>query len=173
MKIIQTEIPEVLIVKLDIHKDDRGYFVERFNEKKFKDLGLDISFVQDNHSKSKPGVLRGLHYQVGPSQGKLVSCVSGEIQDVAVDIRPESPTYKKYVAVNLSEENGYSLWIPKGFAHGFCVVGDQEAHVVYKVDELYNATGDRGIRWNDNTLNIIWYTRNPIVSTKDKSLPFL
>ena len=171
MKIIDTKIKEVKIIQLDIYPDDRGFFVERFNTKKFANLGLETNFVQDNHSRSKPKVLRGLHYQTGPSQGKLVGCLKGKIQDIAVDIRKDSPTYLQYVSVDLSCDNGKLLWIPQGFAHGFCVIGAEDADVVYKVDNLYNPAGDKGIIWNDPKINIAWQIKEPILSEKDKLLP--
>jgi dTDP-4-dehydrorhamnose 3,5-epimerase len=173
MEIIKTNIDEILKIKLDIFRDDRGFFLERFNYKKFQDLGLPTNFVQDNHSLSRPGVLRGLHYQESPYQGKLVGCLTGKIQDVAVDIRPTSHTYKKYVSVELSAENGELLWIPQGFAHGFCVLGNEPANVIYKTDNLYNPAGDRGIIYNDPDLKINWKIDNPILSEKDLKLPQL
>ena len=171
MKIIDTKIKEVKIIQLDIYPDDRGFFVERFNAEKFAKLGLPLDFVQDNHSRSKPRVLRGLHYQENPSQGKLVGCLKGKIQDIAVDIRKNSPTYLQYVSVELSGDNGKLLWIPQGFAHGFCVLGEEEADVFYKVDNLYNPAGDKGIIWNDPKINIAWQIKEPILSEKDKLLP--
>ncbi len=170
MKIINTKFLEVKIIELDIFRDERGFFLERFNQKKFQELGLDIKFVQDNHSRSKPRVVRGLHYQENPSQGKLVGCLKGEIQDVAVDIRPDSATYLQYVSVNLTGDNGRLIWIPQGFAHGFCVLGEEDADVIYKTDNLYNATGDGGIIWNDPKIAIKWQVKNPILSEKDKKL---
>ena len=173
MKIIKTEIPEVLIIELDIFKDDRGFFVEKYNQQKFAALGINTKFVQDNHSRSKPKVLRGLHYQVNPSQAKLVSCLKGRIQDIVVDIRPDSANYKKYVSVELSADNARLLYIPAGFAHGFCVLGEEDAEVTYKVDEFYSKEGDRGIIYNDPELDIKWQIEDPILSEKDKILPRL
>lgn len=171
MKITKTKLDGVLIIELNIFQDSRVFFIERFHKEKFLQLGLPIDFVQDNHSKSKPGVLRGLHYQIHPSQGKLIGCINGEIQDVVVDLRPNSPTYAQYISETLSDTNGKLLWIPHGFAHGFCVTGNKTADVTYKVDNLYNAEGDKGIIWNDPELNIKWEIENPILSEKDKQLP--
>ena len=173
MKIIDTKIKEVKIIQLDIYPDERGFFVERFNTEKFAKLGLPLDFVQDNHSRSNPRVLRGLHYQIEPFQEKLVGCLKGKIQDVAVDIRKDSPTYLQYVSIELSGDNGKLLWIPQGFAHGFCVLGEEEADVFYKVDNLYNPAGDKGIIWNDPKINIDWQVKDPILSEKDAELPLL
>jgi len=173
MKVSKTTLPEVLLIELDVFPDDRGFFTERYNKKKFSDLGINVDFVQDNHSKSTPGVLRGLHYQIDPEQGKLVSCMVGEIQDVAVDIRKGSATYLKYTSITLSENDHRLLWIPAGFAHGFCVTSSKPAHVIYKTDNLYNPKGDRGIIWNDPKINIDWQVKNPILSDKDRELPNL
>jgi dTDP-4-dehydrorhamnose 3,5-epimerase len=127
--------------------------------------------VQDNHSLSKPGVLRGLHFQTQPSQGKLVGCSRGRIWDVAVDLRPHSQSYGKWYSAELSAENGRLLWIPSGFAHGFCVLGDEPADVQYKVDAFYNPKMEFGIRWDDPDLQIPWPIKNPIVSERDSALP--
>src|SRR5205823_71251 len=138
MKVLPVEIKGLALVELKVHGDARGFFVERYQHDRFRDHGLPSNFVQDNHSRSAPGVLRGLHYQVNPGQGKLVGVIRGRIWDVAVDIRPNSPTYGKHVAVELSDMNGRLLWIPPGFAHGFCVLGEEPADVLYKVDAAYN-----------------------------------
>ena len=169
MKIIDTSISEVKIIELDIFKDERGFFLERFNQKKFQEFDCfkNINFVQDNHSRSKPKVLKGLHYQENPSQGKFVSCIKGKIQDVAVDIRPNSATYLKYVSVILEGNDGKSVWIPQGFAHGFCVLGTEDADVIFKTDNLYNEQGKRGIIWNDPQIAINWQVKSPILSEKD------
>ncbi|ACN99669.1 dTDP-4-dehydrorhamnose 3,5-epimerase [Sulfurihydrogenibium azorense Az-Fu1] len=172
---IKTEIPEVLIVKPKVFSDDRGFFLEFYKESEFKAAGIDTNFVQDNHSKSVKGVLRGLHYQLNPkAQGKLVRCIKGKIFDVAVDIRKKSPTFGKYVAVELSEENKLMLWIPKGFAHGFLVLSE-EAEIIYKVSgSEYSPEHDRAIRWNDPDINIKWpIDTYPILSQKDEKAPFL
>lgn len=171
MKVNTTEISGLLIVELDIHKDSRGFFMERFNEKKFREYGLPVKFPQDNHSRSAPNVLRGLHMQHTPPQGKLVGALTGRIYDVAVDARPDSPTFGKYFGIELNEDNGKLLWIPPGFAHGFCVLGDKTADVSYKVSEIYNMPGEIGIRWDDPEIAIKWPLANPLVSDRDRNLP--
>ncbi|HBA9582513.1 TPA: dTDP-4-dehydrorhamnose 3,5-epimerase, partial [Escherichia coli] len=157
MNVIKTEIPDVLILEPKVFGDERGFFMESFNQKVFDEaVGRKVEFVQDNHSKSIKGVLRGLHYQQEPyAQGKLVRCVVGEVFDVAVDIRRDSETFGKWVGVNLSAENKKQLWIPEGFAHGFYVLSDT-AEFVYKATNYYNFLSDRGIIWNDKNININW-----------------
>ena len=171
MKVIPLELEGLLLVELAIYRDERGFFTERFQAERFRKHGLPTQFVQDNHSRSLPGVLRGLHYQSAPAQGKLVGTVRGRVWDVAVDIRPDSPTYGRSVGVELSDENGRLLWVPVGFAHGFCVLGDEPADVLYKVDAPYNAAGEGGIVWNDPELAIDWPVRTPAVSARDQQLP--
>jgi dTDP-4-dehydrorhamnose 3,5-epimerase len=171
MQVTNLEIEGLKLIQLQCFRDDRGFFVERYNENKFKDVGLPKSFVQDNHSLSQPGVLRGLHYQFNQPQGKLVSVIRGRVFDVAVDLRSNSKTFGKYFGVELSAENNKLLWIPGGFAHGFCVLGDEPAEVLYKVDHLYNPKGESGIAWDDKDLNVNWPITNPILSPKDKVQP--
>ena len=173
MKIITTPISDLAIVELAVFGDSRGFFVERYSHAKFRDLGLPTDFVQDNHSRSAPGVLRGLHYQTGPAQGKLVGVTRGRVWDVAVDIRPGSPTYGQHHGVELTGENGLLFWIPPGFAHGFCVVGDEPADMLYKVTGLYNKAGDGGIKWDDAELNVPWPVERAqaIISDRDKAQP--
>lgn len=169
MNIIKTEIPDVLIIEPKVFGDDRGFFFESFSQKAFEDaVGRKVNFVQDNHSKSTQGVLRGLHYQLEPhAQGKLVRCVVGEVFDVAVDIRKSSPTFGKWVGVNLSAENKRQLWIPEGFAHGFLVLSEV-AEFVYKTTNYYHPESDRGIIWNDDDVNIKWpFINNIKLSDKD------
>ncbi|MGZ3797042.1 MAG: dTDP-4-dehydrorhamnose 3,5-epimerase [Pseudobdellovibrionaceae bacterium] len=151
-----------------MHHDNRGFFVERFNELKFRELGLPTKFVQDNFSHSQYNVLRGLHIQYVPPQGKLVSCTRGEIFDVAVDVRKDSPTYGKHVSVTLSGEKPALFWVPPGFAHGFCVTSKEGADVFYKVDNSWSANGEACILWSDEDLNIKWPIKNPILSAKDQ-----
>ncbi|EKC6981661.1 dTDP-4-dehydrorhamnose 3,5-epimerase, partial [Cronobacter sakazakii] len=150
MKVVKTDISDVLIFEPKVFGDDRGFFFESFNQKTFMEaVGRKVTFVQDNHSKSACGVLRGLHYQLDPyAQGKLVRCVVGEVFDVAVDIRKNSTTFGKWVGVNLSADNKRQLWIPEGFAHGFLVLSET-AEFVYKTTNYYNPESDRGIIWND------------------------
>lgn len=170
MKIIPTEIPDVLIIEPKVFEDERGFFFESFNQKQFDEaVGYPVSFVQDNHSKSVKGVLRGLHYQEEPyAQGKLVRCIAGEVFDVAVDIRENSPTFGKWVGVNLSAENKRQLWIPEGFAHGFLVLSET-AEFNYKTTNYYNPNSEKCIKWNDDNLNINWLVQNVIISEKDRN----
>lgn len=170
MKISSLEIPELQLVELDIYGDARGFFVERFHIEAFRPQ-IPARFVQDNHSRSSPGVLRGLHFQYSPAQGKLVGVVRGAIWDVAVDIRPDSPTFGRSVGLELTDMNGRLLWIPGGFAHGFCVLGDEPADVLYKVDAAYNPRGEGGIRWDDPELAVPWPVTSPLVSNRDQTLP--
>ena len=168
MKIISTEIPDVLIIEPQIFSDDRGLFFESFNLKKFTEkTSINVNFVQDNHSYSKKHVLRGLHYQITQPQAKLVRAVVGNIFDVAVDIRKNSPTFGKWVGYEISAENKRQIWIPSGFAHGFVVISEA-AEVLYKTSYYYSPQGERTILWNDADLNIDWQMNTqPIISTKD------
>ena len=173
MNVVKTDIPDVLIFEPKVFGDDRGFFFESFSQKIFDEaVGRKVEFVQDNHSKSCKGVLRGLHYQADPhAQGKLVRCASGEVFDVAVDIRKTSPTYGKWIGAILSAENKRQMWIPEGFAHGFQVLSDT-AEFLYKTTNYYHPESDRGIVWNDPVLNIQWTEMpNLILSDKDKILP--
>ncbi len=169
MEFIQTKIPDVLLVKPRVFEDDRGFFMETFQVEKMRDGGIDDAFVQDNHSSSKRGTLRGLHYQINNTQGKLVRVVYGEIYDVAVDIRKSSPTFGKWVGAFLSAKNKYQFWVPPGFAHGFYVLSEK-TEVLYKATDIYNAQAERCIMWNDESLGINWHIpdgENPILSSKD------
>ena len=171
MKVIETDIPDVKIIEPAVFGDERGFFMETWNQNKFEELvtGKPTQFVQDNHSKSKKGILRGLHYQTENTQGKLVRVVSGEVFDVVVDIRNGSPTFGKWVGVYLSAENKRQLWIPEGFAHGFYVTSD-EAEFVYKCTDYYNPKAEHSILWNDQELGIKWpLNESPCLSDKDKS----
>lgn len=171
MKVIETDIPDVKIIEPTVFGDERGFFMETWNQKRFEELvtGKPTQFVQDNHSKSKKGILRGLHYQTENTQGKLVRVVSGEVFDVAVDIRKDSPTFGKWVGVYLSAENKRQLWVPEGFAHGFYVTSD-EAEFVYKCTDYYNPQVEMSLIWNDPALNIEWpLEAMPIMSQKDKN----
>nr|WP_038989083.1 dTDP-4-dehydrorhamnose 3,5-epimerase [Escherichia coli] len=169
MNVIKTEIPDVLIFEPKVFGDERGFFMESFNQKVFEEaVGRKVEFVQDNHSKSSKGVLRGLHYQLEPyAQGKLVRCVVGEVFDVAVDIRKSSPTFGKWVGVNLSAENKRQLWIPKGFAHGFLVLSEI-AEFVYKTTNYYHPESEGCIKWDDSFLMIDWPNKPIAISEKDK-----
>lgn len=176
MKFIKTDIADIIIIEPDVFTDERGYFVETFREDKLEEaIGHSIDFVQDNESKSSYGVLRGLHFQLPPfAQSKLVRVITGEILDVVVDIRKGSPTFGKYMSVELSGENKRMLFIPRGFAHGFVVLSE-EVILAYKVDNYYSKESDRGIAFNDPTLNIDWQIDAEALqlSVKDKMQPLL
>jgi len=166
-------IPEIILIEAKSFSDDRGFFLESFKESIFIENGINTRFVQDNYSRSIKGVLRGLHYQKDPkAQAKLVITIRGKIFDVVVDIRKDSPTYGKWIGEILSEQNHKLLYIPEGFAHGFCVLSD-EADILYKVNQEYSPEHDRGIFWNDPELDIKWPADKPIVSKKDLQLPHL
>ncbi|MFM5188084.1 dTDP-4-dehydrorhamnose 3,5-epimerase [Aeromonas caviae] len=169
MNVIKTAIPDVLIFEPKVFGDERGFFFESFNHKLFEEaVGYPVSFVQDNHSKSSKGVLRGLHYQLPPhAQGKLVRCVAGEVFDVAVDIRKSSPTFGQWVGVHLSGENKRQLWIPEGFAHGFFTISET-AEFLYKTTNYYSPKHERSILWNDKEINVNWGDVIPMLSEKDK-----
>jgi dTDP-4-dehydrorhamnose 3,5-epimerase len=171
MKRLPVSLAGLALIELTPHADDRGFFVERYNEEKFKAAGLPHYFFQDNHSRSLPGVIRGLHYQSAPEQGKLVSVFCGAIWDVVVDIRKASPTFGKWEAFELSADNHRLLWVPPGFAHGFCVIGDIPADVVYKVTAPWNGAGEGGIRFDDPDLAIGWPVKTPLLSARDRELP--
>jgi dTDP-4-dehydrorhamnose 3,5-epimerase len=168
MKVVQTAIPDLLIIEPKVFGDDRGFFYESYNRKRFSELtGRDVDFVQDNHSRSVKGVLRGLHYQIQHPQGKLVRAVKGSVLDVAVDIRQSSPTFGQHVALELSEENKRMLWIPEGFAHGFIVMSET-AEFLYKTTDYWFPEHERSILWNDPVLKIDWQLLSaPMVSVKD------
>ena len=167
------EIPGLFLIDPQVFPDDRGFFMETYKAPDFAAAGIKDNFVQENHSRSRGGVLRGLHYQNPPfAQGKLVRVVRGEIFDVAVDIRKGSPTWGKWVSVILSEENKHILYVPADFAHGFCVLS-KIAEVIYKATAVYSAESEAGIIWNDEDLNIDWPVRQPILSDKDKTWPSL
>lgn len=166
-------IPEVMLVEAKAFSDERGFFMESFKESIFGENGIKTRFVQDNNSHSVKNVLRGLHYQKDPkAQAKLVMVIRGEIFDVAVDVRKNSPTYGKWIGEILSEKNHRLLYVPEGFAHGFCVLSN-EADVVYKVNSEYSPEHERGIIWNDSEINIKWPTDRPILIKKDQELPTL
>lgn len=171
MQLIETALPDVKIIVPDKFEDERGFFFESYNCREFNRLvGADVQFVQDNHSRSVKGTLRGLHYQVAPNQqAKLVRVVAGEVWDVVVDIRRSSPTFGRWVSVLLSGENGCQLWVPEGFAHGFYVISDY-ADYLYKTTEYYSAQHERSILWSDSALGIEWPSRNDLIlSKKDRS----
>ena len=168
MKIIRTEIPEVIILEPPVFADARGFFLETYNERRFATLGISELFVQDNQSYSKRGVLRGLHFQVEQAQGKLVRVVTGEVFDAAVDLRKESATFGKWVGVRLSSARPQMIWIPKGFAHGFYTLSES-AEVLYKVTDFYAPQHERTLLWNDSDVAIEWPLQgDPILSDKDR-----
>lgn len=175
MKSEPTELAGVLVIEPKVFPDERGHFFESFNQQRFESLtGQHVTFVQDNQSFSRKGVVRGLHYQLPPkAQGKLVRVVKGEVFDVSVDVRKHSPQFGKWVGVILSEINRKQLWIPEGFAHGFQVLSDT-AEVIYKTTDYWSAAHERGIRWNDSTIGIEWPLKDmPVISDKDGSAPLL
>ncbi|MFG6204891.1 dTDP-4-dehydrorhamnose 3,5-epimerase [Pseudomonas retamae] len=174
MNVITTDLPGVLIIEPKVFGDERGFFYESFNAKAFRDAtGLDMQFVQDNHSRSQKGVLRGLHYQLQNTQGKLVRVTAGEVLDVAVDIRRSSPDFGKWVAVRLSAENHRQLWVPEGFAHGFVVLSEF-AECLYKTTDYYDPSSERSIRWDDPALGIDWQLDEaPKLSAKDQAAVLL
>ena len=167
MQFVRTEIPEVIVIEPDVHRDSRGFFLETFHADKYRDGGIDGPFVQDNHSRSMASTLRGLHFQVRKPQGKLIRVIDGAIFDVAVDVRLESPTFGRWVGVTLSAENFKQCYVPAGFAHGFCVLSST-AQVEYKCTELYDAADEIGIAWNDPALGIRWPISDPILSERDR-----
>ena len=169
MQVVQTAIPDVLILEPKVFGDDRGFFLESFNQQTFQNLtGIKANFVQDNHSKSAANVLRGLHYQIEQAQGKLVRVTSGEVFDVAVDIRRQSATFGKWVGALLSAENKRQMWIPQGFAHGFVVLKDN-TEFLYKTTDYYAPQYERCIRWDDPAIGIEWpVSQPPILSVKDQ-----
>lgn len=178
MNVIETDIPGVLIIEPDVHGDHRGYFMETYSKQRYAQFGIDVEFVQDNMSFSaQKGTLRGLHWQNAPmAQSKLVSCTKGVVIDVAVDIRKGSPTYKKWVSVELSAENKRQFFIPQGFAHGFLTLSD-DVEFRYKVDNFYSKEHDRGIRYDDPSIGVDWggllQGLEPVLSEKDKNGPLL
>ena len=167
MKRIETSLPGVCLIEPAILKDDRGFFLESYHKHKFEKIGIIDTFVQDNHSRSARGTLRGLHYQLKHPQSKLCRVIRGEVLDVAVDIRRGSPSFGKYVSTVLSEDNRREIYIPRGFAHGFVVLSET-AEFLYKCDECYDPQDERGVAWNDPEIGIDWGITNPTVSAKDK-----
>ena len=167
MKVLPTAIPDVLVVEPRVFGDARGFFMESWNRRALTEAGLDADFVQDNHSRSRRGVLRGLHYQIRHPQGKLVRVVAGEVFDVAVDLRRSSPTFGRSVGVALSEDNKRMMWVPPGFAHGFLVTSES-ADFLYKTTDYYHPEDERTLRWNDPALGIAWPVEGePLLAAKD------
>ncbi len=172
MQVTETKLLGVLIIKPKVFGDTRGFFKETFQVDRYKEAGIKPDFVQDNHSRSQKGVLRGLHYQINRPQGKLLSCLRGAVYDVVVDINIESITYGQYVGIELSEDNHKQLWVPPGYAHGFCVL-TEIAEFSYKCTKKYNPSDEGGLIWNDPTVGIDWPIQSPILSKKDSMLPKL
>lgn len=172
MKIIETELPGVLIIEPDVFQDMRGFFMETWNYKKYHEAGIKVNFLQDNFSYSRYGVLRGLHFQNPKAQGKLVYVIQGEVFDVAVDVRAGSPSFGKWIAVHLSSENKRQVFIPGTYAHGFCVTSEA-AIFAYKCTNLYSPSAERGIFWKDPEIGIKWPLATPLLSERDKQLPLL
>ena len=172
VKFTEKSLPGVFTIEPTVFKDDRGFFMETYHREKYAEIGVDQTFVQDNRSRSTRRTLRGLHYQLHHPQGKLVYVTSGKILDVAADIRRGSPTFGRWTGTILSEENNRQLFIPEGFAHGFCVLSET-ADVVYKCSELYDPDDEHGILWSDPTIDIVWPIENPILSEKDSQSPLL
>ena len=172
MQIEESDIPGVLVVTPKVFGDERGFFLETYNKEDFQQAGIEPEFVQDNHSKSIRGVVRGLHYQKKFPQGKLIRVIHGEVLDVIVDIRRGSPTFTRWISILLSAENKKQVWIPGGLAHGFAVLSET-AEFCYKVTDYYHPEDEGGIRWNDPQLKIDWQVQNPLLSEKDRQLPLL
>lgn len=171
MESINLRLQGLMLIKPPVFKDHRGFFLETFQQSIYEKLGIDCSFVQDNHSFSQKGCIRGMHFQSVPGQAKLVRVAVGQIYDVAVDIRPQSPTYGQWEAVILDDQLHHQLFIPIGFAHGFCVLS-QEAHVLYKVSSPYNPQFEKGFRWDDPTVKIEWPVERPLISERDQKAPY-
>jgi len=172
MQLTQTYIPDVLLIKPDVYRDDRGFFLETYREEHLKAKDIDVHFVQDNLSQSHKNTVRGLHYQIEQQQDKLLMVMQGKILDVAVDLRRNSATFGQHVAVELSDDNKHQMFIPKGFAHGFAVLSEK-ALVYYKCSDYYYPEGERGLYWDDPDLDIDWKVEDPIVSEKDQQQPLL
>lgn len=173
MKVTELALPGVKLIEPDVHGDERGFFVETFQMQRYReDAGIELPFLQDNHSRSRRGVLRGMHVQSAYPQGKLVRVSRGEVFDVAADINPKSPTFRRWVGVHLSDSNHHQLWIPPGYVHGFLVLSEV-ADFEYKCTEYFHADSDIGVIWNDPDLGIEWPIENPTLSAKDQVLPTL
>ncbi len=172
MKRIETPLSGLVLIEPDVYGDERGWFMETWNAQRYQEIGLDLAFVQDNLSFSYHGALRGLHYQNPHPQGKLVSVLEGEVFDVAVDLRKDSPTFARWYSVTLSAENRLQLYVPEGFAHGFVVTG-RTALFHYKCTTFYNREAERALRWDDPEIGIAWPVEKPVLSPKDAAAPFL
>ncbi len=171
-KAAPTEIDGLVLVEPEVHGDSRGFLVETYSADRWRELGIDVEFVQDNHSRSRAGILRGLHFQTSPGQAKLVRCTRGRIWDVAVDLRRDSPTYRRWEGYELDDERHRQLFVPVGFAHGFCVLSDV-ADVAYKLSSLYDPATEAGIAWDDPEVGVEWPVAEPEVSERDRDAPRL
>ena len=169
---LPTRIPDLALIEVDARGDERGVLAETFRADAWRELGVDVDFVQENHSRSRRGILRGLHFQLRPGQAKLVRCPRGRIWDVAVDLRRDSPTYRHWEGHELSDRNHRQLFIPAGFGHGFCVLSD-EADVAYKLSSYYDPGTEAGIRWDDPDVGVEWPIENPVLSERDQHGPAL
>ena len=172
MRVVPTDIPAVVVIEPDVHVDGRGFFVETYRADRYREHGIDVPFVQDNHSRSVAGTLRGLHLQLRRPQGKLIRVIEGEVFDVAVDVRVGSPTFGRWVAVTLTAENFKQCYVPPGFAHGFCVVS-AIAQVEYKCTDVYDPATEVGVAWNDPAIGISWPVAQPLLSVRDSRHPML
>ena len=172
MRFVPTDLPGVLLIEPDVYRDERGFFLETYHARKYQTAGIPGVFVQDNHSRSVRCTVRGLHTQRHRPQGKLIRVLQGEIFDVAVDIRRGSPTFRRWVGVTLSAENFRQVYVPPGFAHGFCVISET-ADVAYKCTELYDSADEFGVLWNDPDIGVTWPVREPLLSEKDRTAPAL
>lgn len=170
MNVLRTALPGVVVIEPRVFRDERGFFLETWHAGRYAEVGIDLAFVQDNHSRSRRDTLRGLHFQRERPQGKLVRAIAGEIFDVAADVDPASATYGQWVGVVLSADNFRQLYVPPGYAHGFCVVSD-EAEVEYKCTEFYDPADEGGVMWNDRRLAVVWPTATPILSSRDQQHP--
>ncbi len=171
-KAAPTELGGLVLVEPEVHGDSRGFLVETYSADRWRELGIDVEFVQDNHSRSRAGILRGLHFQTSPGQAKLVRCTRGRIWDVAVDLRRDSPTYRRWEGYELDDERHRQLFVPVGFAHGFCVLSDV-ADVAYKLSSLYDPETEAGFAWNDPDVGVEWPVSDPEVSERDRNAPRL
>lgn len=169
---LPTRISDLALIEVDAHGDERGFLAETFRADAWRELGVDVDFVQENHSRSRRGILRGLHFQLRPGQAKLVRCPRGKIWDVAVDLRRDSPTYRQWEGHELSDVNHRQLFIPAGFGHGFCVLSD-EADVAYKLSSYYDPDTEAGIRWDNPDVGVEWPIENPVLSDRDRHGPAL
>ena len=169
---VPTELEGLVLVEPDVHGDERGFLVETYSAERWQALGVDVEFVQDNHSRSRAGILRGLHFQTSPGQAKLVRCTRGRIWDVAVDLRRDSPTYRRWEGYELDDERHRQLFVPVGFAHGFCVLSDV-ADVAYKLSSLYDPATEAGIAWDDREVGVEWPIPDPELSERDRNAPRL